>query len=141
MKTLKVQLLSPFCKSLKSSFANLSFQKQTCTNFTVNRSRHRRCTVKKLFLEISQNSQENTCARVSFLKRRPWQRCLSVYFTKFLRKPFLQNTSWRLFTYILHSIWSEKLERYGFSIWTSISKNQNNNDSNIHTTFSILCWT
>ena len=27
----------------------------------------RRCFVKKLFLEISQNSQENTCARASFL--------------------------------------------------------------------------
>ena len=26
-----------------------------------------KCSVKKLFLEISQNSQENTCARVSFL--------------------------------------------------------------------------
>ena len=26
-----------------------------------------RCTVKKLFLEIVQTSQENTCARVSFL--------------------------------------------------------------------------
>ena len=25
-----------------------------------------RCSVKKRFLEISQNSQENTCARVSF---------------------------------------------------------------------------
>ena len=28
-----------------------------------------RCSVKKLFLKISQNSQENTCARVSFLKK------------------------------------------------------------------------
>ena len=27
----------------------------------------RGCSVKKLFLEISQNSQEDTCARVSFL--------------------------------------------------------------------------
>ena len=27
----------------------------------------RRCSVKKVFLKISQNSQENTCARVSFL--------------------------------------------------------------------------
>ena len=27
----------------------------------------RRCSVKKVFLEISQNSQENTFARVSFL--------------------------------------------------------------------------
>ena len=26
-----------------------------------------RCSVKKVFLEISQNSQENNCARVSFL--------------------------------------------------------------------------
>ena len=26
-----------------------------------------RCSVKKVFLQISQNSQENTCARVSFL--------------------------------------------------------------------------
>ena len=28
-----------------------------------------RGSVKKVFLEISQNSQENTCARVSFLKK------------------------------------------------------------------------
>ena len=27
----------------------------------------RRCSVKKMFLKISQNSQENTCVRVSFL--------------------------------------------------------------------------
>ena len=27
------------------------------------------CSVKKVFLEIWQNSQENTCARVSFLKK------------------------------------------------------------------------
>ena len=26
-----------------------------------------RCSVKEMFLEISQNSQENTCARVSLL--------------------------------------------------------------------------
>ena len=26
-----------------------------------------RCSVKKVFLEISQNSQQNTCARASFL--------------------------------------------------------------------------
>ena len=31
------------------------------------------CSVKKVFLEISQNSQENTCARVSFLiKLQTW---------------------------------------------------------------------
>ena len=30
------------------------------------RSSHQRCSVKKVFLEISQKSQENTCDRVSF---------------------------------------------------------------------------
>ena len=30
----------------------------------------RRCSVKKVFLKISQNFQENTCARVSFLIKR-----------------------------------------------------------------------
>ena len=30
----------------------------------------RRCSIKKVFLEISLNSQENTCARVSFLIKR-----------------------------------------------------------------------
>ena len=62
---------------------------------------------KKLFLEISQNSQENTCARVSFLvklqawgrqpyQKRHWHRCFPVNFAKFPRAPFLQNTSKRL---------------------------------------------
>ena len=36
-----------------------------------NRSNHRRCPLRKVFLEISQNPQENTCARVSFLSCRP----------------------------------------------------------------------
>ena len=35
--------------------------------FKIGRSSHRRCSVKKVFLEILQKSQENTCARVSFL--------------------------------------------------------------------------
>ena len=33
------------------------------------RSSHQRCFIKKVFLEISQNSQENTCLRVSFLMK------------------------------------------------------------------------
>ena len=28
---------------------------------------NQRCSIKKMFLEISQNSQENTCARVFFI--------------------------------------------------------------------------
>ena len=65
---------------------------------------------KKLFLKILQNSQENTCARVSFLIKLPASGlqlysksdfgtgiCLPVNFAKFLRKPFWQNTTGRLF--------------------------------------------
>ena len=32
----------------------------------------------------------------TLLKKRLWHRCFSVHFTKFLRSPFLQNTSGRL---------------------------------------------
>ena len=55
-----------------------------------------------MFLEVLQNSQENTCAKVSglkpaiLLKKRLWHKCFPVNFEKFLRAPFLQNTSWRL---------------------------------------------
>ena len=60
-----------------------------------------------MFLEISQSSQENTCARVFFLiklqaksatllKKRLWHRCFPANYVKFLKTPFLQNTSGRL---------------------------------------------
>ena len=37
-------------------------------------SNHQRCSVKKVFLEISQNSEENICARVSFLIKQLYQK-------------------------------------------------------------------
>ena len=46
-----------------------------------------RCSVQQMFLEISQNSQENTISRVSFLiKLRLWHRCFPVNFVKFLKE-------------------------------------------------------
>ena len=60
-----------------------------------------------MFLEISQNSQENTCTRDSFLIKLQvclWHRCFPVSFAKFLRKPFLKNTSGRLLMYGLGRI-------------------------------------
>ena len=58
-----------------------------------------RCSLEKMFLKISQNLQENTSARVSFLikvqvatlskKKRLWQRFYPVNFVEFLRIPFL----------------------------------------------------
>ena len=78
------------------------------------RSSHQRCFVKKVFLEISQNSQESTCARTSFsiklqaaapatlLKKRLWHRCFPMNFAKFLRTPFSQNTpGWLLLYYFM----------------------------------------
>ena len=75
------------------------------------RSRHWKCFIsseKILELwEILQNSQENTCDRVSFLRRlqtwvlqlRPatllekrfWHRCFPANFAKFLRTPFYRT--------------------------------------------------
>ena len=50
-----------------------------------------------MFLEISQNSQENTRPKAyNFIKKRLWHRCFPVNFAKFLRTSFLQNTSGRL---------------------------------------------
>ena len=64
------------------------------------------CSVKKVYLEISRNSQENTCTRVSFLiklrpatllKQRLWHGCFSMNFAKFLRTPFLtEHLRWLL---------------------------------------------
>ena len=61
----------------------------------------KRCSVKKVFLEISQNSEENTCARASFLetllKKKLWHRCFAVNIAKFLRTPFLtEHLQWQL---------------------------------------------
>ena len=59
----------------------------------------------EVFLEILQNSQENTCARVSFfnevaglrpvtlLKKILWDMCFLVNFAKFVWTPSCPNTS------------------------------------------------
>ena len=85
-------------------------------------SSHQRCSVKKVFLKISQNWQESTCARVSLLtklqaffsyihflskiwpatllKKRLWRRYFPVNFAKFLKTSFSQNTSRRVLLYL-----------------------------------------
>ena len=71
-----------------------------------------RCSVKKLFLKIFQNSQENTRVRVSFLiklhaetcncnkeKIRLWHRCIFVNFATFLKRLFSrEDLRWLLVT-------------------------------------------
>ena len=64
-----------------------------------------------MFLEIFQNSQENTCGRASFLiklqawpttllKKRLWHGCFPVNFAKFLGTPLLTEQLWWLLLYL-----------------------------------------
>ena len=59
---------------------------------------HRRCSVKMVLLEISQNSQENTCARISFLIK---QQDLALGLTKF--DVILSCNLWPIFS-VYHSV-------------------------------------
>ena len=64
----------------------------------------RGCSVKMVFLEISQDSQENTCARdsdlINFIKKESLAQVFSSEFCEIFRNTFLQNTSggcfWRV---------------------------------------------
>ena len=69
------------------------------------RSSHRSCSVRKGVLKnFAKFTGKHLCQSLFFnkvaglrpvtlLKRRPWHRCFPVNFAKFLRIPFLQNTS------------------------------------------------
>ena len=92
------------------------------------RSSHRKCSIKKVFLEISQNSQENTCARVSFLmkfqasgcnfiKRETLAQAFSCEFCQiFKNTSFTEHFRWLLLEikvihYLLHSCKEEIVEQ------------------------------
>ena len=91
--------LQPFLWNCQHPFRECCFRNSWEPS---SRSSHQRCSMKKGFPEISQNSKENTCASLFFnkvaglrpstlLKKRPWHRCFPVNFVKFLRTPFLQT--------------------------------------------------
>ena len=66
----------------------------------------RRCSVKKVFLKISQNSQElpvpESFFNALFLKKRLWHRFFPVNYVKFLRTPFFtQHLRWLLLTIVV----------------------------------------
>ena len=53
----------------------------------------RRCSVKKLLIEILQNSQENTCARVSFsVKKETLTQMFSCEFCEISKNTFYYRT-------------------------------------------------
>ena len=74
------------------------------------RSSHRSCSIKKgVVKNFAKSTGKHLCPSLLFneaagsrprpatlLKRRLWHRCFHVNFVKFLRTPFIQNTSRRL---------------------------------------------
>ena len=85
--------------------AELTFR--DCLQTSITEAVAQRCSVKKVFLEILQNSQEKTCASVSFLIAlqasagcRHWCRI----FRNFQKLLFLQNTSHGCFYKVTHLI-------------------------------------
>ena len=74
-----------------------------------------------VFFNILHNSQENTCARVSFLiKKRLWLRCFPVnFFAKFLRRLFyrkpLGDCFWQLL--LIFQIISKKLNVFSVVLY------------------------
>ena len=63
------------------------------------------CSVKKAFLEISQNSQENTCVRVFFFKKEILVQVFSCESFKIFKNTFSYRTPAMA---ALHSIWHIK---------------------------------
>ena len=68
------------------------------------RTSHQKCSIKKVLLKLSQNSQENTCARASFLiklqasgcnfiKKRLWHRCFLVSFPKIFKVTYFYRAT------------------------------------------------
>ena len=74
----------------------------------------RRCSIKKVFIEVSQNSQENTCAKVTFLiklqaqiydfiKKETLAQVFSCEFCEFLTTPFLtEHLRWLHLTIFIY---------------------------------------
>ena len=90
------------------------------------RSSHRRCSVRKGVLRnFGKFTEKYLCQRLFFnkvaglkpatlLKNRFWHRCFPVSFAKFLRTPFLQNTSGQLLLSV------EKVVLKNFAIFTGM---------------------
>ena len=61
-------MINSYCKVRRWFLRSIYSSIKAFMNMSISfRSSHHRCSIKKVSLKISQNSQENTCARVSFL--------------------------------------------------------------------------
>ena len=106
--------MSVFRKILRTYYKGMTpFHSVWLSNFQsvlMSRSKavDQRCSVKKVFLEFSQNSQEKHLCQSLFnkvaglLKRRIEHRCFPVNFAKFLRTPFFIEHLWWLLLLLLY---------------------------------------
>ena len=78
------------------------------SHFSSTRSNHQRCSIQiGVLRNFTKFTGKHLCQSLFFnkvtgprpatlLKKRLWHKCFPVKFTKFLRTPFLQSSSWRL---------------------------------------------
>ena len=102
-RLLNVLLTHNLCLTSKGLHKNISNARSFCSTFlSITEVVAWRGSVKKVFLEILQNSQESTCARVSFLLKLQAEACNFIKketltqvfcceFSKFLRTTFLKE--------------------------------------------------
>ena len=99
------------------------------------RSSHQRCSLRKVFLEISQNSQENTCVRVFFLIKLQASVCkfvkkeaqvLSYEFCEISKNTFFTEYLWATAsTFCMHVSFALQTSEYNkkFTISKIITEN------------------
>ena len=128
--------MSVFRKILRTYYKGMTpFHSVWLSNFQsvlMSRSKavDQRCSVKKVFLEFSQNSQEKHLCQSLFnkvaglLKRRIEHRCFPVNFAKFLRTPFFIEYLWWLLLLLLKYIMHFFVDR--FWLKTSIKSSEKN---------------
>ena len=115
IKTFVLKKLFLYKKSVKSS-EHISSKFIIAKLFTGYRSSQQRRSIKKGVLKnFAKFTVKHLCQSLFFnkvvglrpatlLKKRLWQRCFLVNFAKFLRTPFLENTSGRLLLRLLNSL-------------------------------------
>ena len=115
-----ISIIGPFLNIAVLKIGALCLQRTY--NFINTEAVVQRCSLKKVFLENSQNSKENTCARVSFLIK------LQTWACKFVKKETLEQVTLALLLLILNFL-------YVPSISLTFSKKSFQNFQNI-TNFS-----
>ena len=115
-----ISIIGPFLNIAVLKIGALCLQRTY--NFINTEAVVQRCSLRKVFLENSQNSKDNTCARVSFLIK------LQTWACKFVKKETLEQVTLALLLLILNFL-------YVPSILLAFSKKSFQNFQNI-TSFS-----